>query len=259
MLTFKRKNTENDFEISAQISADDLFSSTCNRGVDERMLDTLLNIDELNGTGVSNEKKGQRFEWFLYDLFKHAGYDVEKVSREGAADDKIDLIIQRGNEKIAIQAKNYKLDGTYSVDKDVAMSFSGAIENRKDITAGAIITTNFFTYPARKWQEQIESKPIYFIDREKLFVLIASLWPQLLAKAYFEQDTKEIHRCKLCGSITIKKRSGKNNNSYFRGCINYPKCEYTEKIPKQKTENETGYEKSSYGSKRFSSKYNKYE
>lgn len=256
MFTIVRNNAKNDYDNSTKDSGKNLFDVIYNSKTDERMLDTLLNIDNLNGENVSNDKKGQRFEWFLYDLFKHAGYDVEKNSKEGMDDDKIDLIVQKGNEKIAIQAKNYKLDGTGMVNKDVAMSLSGAIENRQDITAGAVITTSFFTYPAKEWQAQIKGKPVYLIDREKLLVLISELYPQLLAKAYFEQETKQIHRCKLCGNITVKKWSESNKN-YFRSCVNYPKCGYTESIQTSNYKKQDGYQKNYRGSNRYSSKYKK--
>ncbi len=243
MFTLKKKNPDNRYGESSQNTMENFFESICSEKADERMIDTLLNIDSLNG---ENEKKGERFEWFLYDLFKNSGYVVEKVSKVGSADDKIDLIVQIGSEKIAIQAKNYKLDGTYRVNKDVVMSLSGAIENRSDITAGAVITSNFFTQPAREWQEKINGKPIYLIDREKLYVLIAELYPQLLAKVYFDTDMKSIKRCKLCGSFIFKKWDNKTNR-YFLGCLNAPVCSYREEIERYiPQEKHYGYSKYSY-------------
>lgn len=199
--------------------------------VDENMVDTLKNIDNLNGKSIPRKEWGQRFEWFLYHLFKHAGYKVEKVSRVGESDDKIDLIVEKGDARIAIQAKNYRLDGSNSVSVDVVQSFSGSIENRKDITAGAVITSHFFTEPAIEWCTKkigIDNKQVELIDRERLYLLIAKLYPELLSKVYFENDIKNMPKCSACGSIRIKKSYRENEETKEKefgfGCVRFPKC-----------------------------------
>ncbi|MGN0551631.1 MAG: restriction endonuclease [Acutalibacteraceae bacterium] len=186
------------------------------------MLKTLLNVDTINA-GLPSNIKGQEFEWFLYYLFLHAGYKVYKLSQEGRDDDKKDLIIELDGTKIAIQSKNYRLDGTNIVDKDIVTSFAGAIEGEDDISCGVVITTHFFTQNAIEWCKRKEGKPIKLIDRKKLPLLIAKLYPELLAAAYYEKDTADMGRCKKCGSITINKNNKKTGET-FKGCVRYPNC-----------------------------------
>lgn len=47
---------------------------------------------------------------------------------------------------------------------------------------------------------------------------------------YFLNDPKiKLSNCPECKSGTLKKRTGKNNNSFY-GCSNFPRCEYTENL-----------------------------
>lgn len=195
--------------------------------VDKNMLNTLINLDNLNGSDIPRNMWGQRFESFLVKLFEHAGYKVEKVSEAGKSDNGIDMIIEKDDQRIAIQAKNYKLDGVYSVDKTTVQNFVGAIEIRKDITSGALITTHFFTENAIEVCSNLspDNKKVELINREKLIFLISKIYPELLAKAFFEKEIQIFPRCPRCGSITIKKKSRKPGTEYFYGCIHYPNCQ----------------------------------
>lgn len=194
--------------------------------VDKDMLNTLINLDNLNGSDIPRNMWGQRFELFLANLFERAGYKVEKISEKGKPDNGIDLIIEKDGQRIAIQAKNYKLDGVYSVDKTTVQNFVGAIEVRKDITSGAIITTHFFTENAVEVCNNLsrDNKTVELINREKLISLIAKIYPELLAKTYFEKDTQILPRCPQCGSITIKKKFNKATQESFYGCVHFPGC-----------------------------------
>ena len=193
---------------------------------DKDMLNTLINLDNLNGSDIPRNMWGKRFELFLAKLFEHAGYKVEKVSEAGKPDNGIDLIIEKDNQRIAIQAKNYKLDGVYSVDKTTVQNFVGAIEIRKDITSGALITTHFFTENAIEVCSNLspDNKKVELINREKLIFLIAKVYPELLAKAFFEKEIQIFPRCPQCGSITIKKKFNKETHESFYGCIHFPCC-----------------------------------
>lgn len=203
-----------------------LFSVSPDDDIDKSMLYTLMSLDNLNNKDVPKNLWGQRFELFLADLFSIAGYRVEKVSDAGKSDNGIDLIIEKDGERIAVQAKNYKLTGTYSVDKTSVQNFVGAIETRKDITAGVIITTQFFTENAVELCNNLspENKKVKLVNREELCLLIAKIYPELIAKAFFEKETQSFPRCPQCGSITIKKKFNKDTHENFYGCIHFPNC-----------------------------------
>lgn len=204
-----------------------ILSLNTNSDINTDMIYTLMNLDSLNNSSISKNMWGQKFENFLASLFEHAGYKVEKTSEAGKPDNGIDLIIEKDNEKIAIQAKNYRVDGVYSIDKAIVQNFIGAIEVRKDITSGAIITTHFFTDNAVTLHNNLSeaNKKVELIDREKLYFLILKLYPELLAKAFFEKDVKMLPKCPICGSIAIKKRFNKEKKQTFYGCIRYPSCD----------------------------------
>lgn len=187
------------------------------------MLASLLDLDFLNNKNIPMELWGQQFEIFLSELFKHDGYKVEKLSKAGCSDGGIDLILEKGRQRIAVQAKNYRLTSFYNIGVDIVRAFSGVIENRKDITSGAIITSTFFTEAAVDGSKNTNKK-IELINREDLFVLVARIYPELMASAYFELDTQDIPRCNICGSLTLRKKSPDPDKKWFYGCIHFPKC-----------------------------------
>ena len=218
-----QSNSNNSNTISEKTG---ILSSNTNCDIDTELIDTLMNLDNLNNLSVPKNMWGQKFENFLASLFKHAGYKVEKTSEAGKPDNGIDLIIEKDNEKIAIQAKNYRIDGVYSIDKAIVQNFIGAIEVRKDITSGAIITTHFFTDNAVTLHNNLSeaNKKVELIDREKLYSLILKLYPELLAKAFFEKDVNMLPKCPICGSIAIKKKIDYEKKQTFYGCVKYPSC-----------------------------------
>lgn len=176
------------------------------------LCDNLLNIDNLSG---------EEFECFLCDLFSLGGYKVQKNSRPNEPDGGIDIILEKCGTKIAVQAKHYKLKGTNTVKIQDVRSFAGAINN-KNIKFGAFITTHYFT---PQTLSEFRNSNIEFIDRKHLFSLIGSIYPQLLADAYYEKEviSENIPRCEKCGSVKIKKYN-KNTKQCFWGCVRYPEC-----------------------------------
>lgn len=88
-----------------------------------------------------SELSGSDFEQLLYRLYKDQGYSVQWTGRSG--DQGCDLIVNMGNERVAIQAKCY----TGSVG-NAAVQQIVAAQKKYDCTKGVVITNSVFTAEA---------------------------------------------------------------------------------------------------------------
>lgn len=80
------------------------------------------------------------FEMLIYRLFEAIGYSVQHTGRVG--DQGGDLIANKGQERVLIQAKRYKLDSSVGND---AVQQAVAAKNHYDCTKAIVVTTSSFT------------------------------------------------------------------------------------------------------------------
>jgi len=101
---------------------------------------------------------GHQFEFFLGDLFKKMGYKVMNTKLSG--DQGADLIIEKFNEKIAVQAKNY----TKPVS-NTAVQEAVASKNHYGCHKAMVVTTDGYTKGAKSLAK---SNNVELWDKEKL-------------------------------------------------------------------------------------------
>lgn len=123
-----------------------------------------------------------KFEWFLYYVFKLDGHKVDKVGKKGRGDGGADLIItvpQEGGglRRIGIQAKYWK----YRVGTEPINQLASA-KSRHTLTDLWIITTSDLTSDAKDIAESMEIK---ILRAEDVAALIESI------KERYEEDIEK--------------------------------------------------------------------
>ena len=125
---------------------------------------SFYHIWKLNKAGLPQIDKmsGTEFEDFLGQLFKKLGYKVEIVG--GMADYGADLIIEKDNTRIAVQAKcwNYPVNVKAIQEINTAKAHYNATESMA-------VTNSRFTSNARTLANE---NHVQLVDREKLASLI---------------------------------------------------------------------------------------
>ncbi|MFK4896881.1 restriction endonuclease [Lactococcus petauri] len=221
-------NTRNIRDYSMELSKDEKI-----------VIDFLSNIDKefLSDNGKNDLiAQGKYFEEFLLSLFTIAGYDTQITDKEYKkngvtyyGDKNVDLIAIKNNEKIAIQAKNYRLNTKAPKLIDLAFinKYSGISDN--GWTNKLFITTTFFNpYVYNELKENEKTRNIEWIDRIGLFSLINSLAPEVFIKQNFQHSLPNtVKKCNKCNHGYLVR---KYSHNYFYGCTNFPECDYTEKI-----------------------------
>ena len=106
------------------------------------------------------------FEEFVTDLFRRRGYKESPVGNRG--DHGVDILLRNPNgERELVQCKNWK--NKWVGEREVR-DFYGALTHDEEAVRGYIVTTNYFSEPARKWAR---GKPIDLIDADRLIESIA--------------------------------------------------------------------------------------
>lgn len=152
--------------------------------------------------------KGEKFEIFLEKLFQLSGYSTKRTPP--VDDGGIDLYIEKGVSKYAIQAKKraLKTQTLFGVDDIRKLNGVNTADYKK-----VFITTHFFTDAAIN---EAKATGTELIDKIGLFRLIGQLVPQLLAKGYLRQYMKDLGFCEKCGApMTI----GYGTSLYYQ-CLN---------------------------------------
>jgi len=119
-----------------------------------------ISKSKLASCGIDEVDKmsGEQFEDFLESLFRRKGYKVDNVplTRDFGAD----LVVRKGNKKIAIQAKRY----SDNVSLDAVQEIIGALAYYK-ANEGMVVTNSHYTKSAI---ELAEVNSIKLWDREQL-------------------------------------------------------------------------------------------
>lgn len=105
-----------------------------------------------------NNMAGHSFEQAIANLFRNIGFNAE-VSKSGG-DGGVDIILQKGDRKIAVQCKRYKS----SVGPHVIRDLWGTM-NYLGINEGCIVTTTGFTKGVTSFAQE---KHIFLIDLDDI-------------------------------------------------------------------------------------------
>lgn len=158
------------------------------------VIEFLRDIDKsYDSNSKGRLEQGNSFENFLLSVFRLAGFDVEvtkkRTLRNGnvhVGDNNVDLILVKGKEKIAVQAKHFRLNalGSKSIGMKDVRQFCGMDD--KSYTKKLFITTTLFNpYVYEEIERNDKAKKIEWYDRYGLLQLLNQLIPDTMGKYLF--------------------------------------------------------------------------
>lgn len=177
--------------------------------------------EKLRKSGIQDidTMDGIQFEYYLKELFKSQGYQVEVTKASG--DYGADLILKKDGKKVVVQAKRYSKNVGIKAVQEVI-----AAKNYYNATDAWVVSNSDFT----KASIELASKSnVLLIDRQKLIDSILKINPSAIPNAKkikSEVVAKEVV-CNRCGSNMVI-RSG--SRGQFYGCSNFPKCRNTKQV-----------------------------
>lgn len=177
--------------------------------------------ERLKKSGIADIDKmeGIQFEKYLGHLFRAQGYKAEVT--KAAGDYGADLIIQKDNKKIVVQAKRYSKNvGIKAVQEaQASIAHYGASEawvvSNSDYTAAAY--------------ELAKSNRVKLINREALIEIILAMNPGAAPtpKAVIAEMPIDEFTCPKCGSKLVLRNGPRGQ---FYGCSSFPKCRHVKSI-----------------------------
>ena len=119
---------------------------------------------KLNQSGILqvDEMTGAQFEEFLRLRYKAEGYTVHKTPYSG--DYGADLILEKGPQKIAVQAKRYKSNVGIKAVQEIS-----AAKMHYNATETWVVTNSFFTKAAA---ELARSNNVKLVNRDELIKIL---------------------------------------------------------------------------------------
>ena len=204
------------------------------------VMDFLNHMDrEYDTTPAGRKQQGDAFEQFLAAVFRLANYDVE-ITRKSylqgkqvyTGDDSVDLILSKDAERIAVQAKHYRLNtkAPNLITKEFVNKYSGISD--KNWTNKLFITTSLFNpHVYLEIEKNEKAQNIEWYDRYGLLQLLNTLIPETMEKHMFLNSLPEqVVKCPECESGFIVQKWNKQKHSYFKGCTMFPECAHTESV-----------------------------
>jgi restriction system protein len=161
------------------------------------------------------------FEHWVGARFRDLGYKVRNTGKSG--DHGIDLVANRGNEKVVVQCKRYRHT---TVGEPEVRDLYGAMQHEAADRA-YLVTTGRFTAAAIAWTK---GKPIELWDGQNLGRLgFATPDPVPIDSGQVSPKAPAnplAPRCPRCESRLVEKRNRRTREA-FLGCAGYPNCRYT--------------------------------
>lgn len=190
--------------------------------VSHKLLNDFVNLTTTVGIDLEN---------FFENLFKSIGYNVEITAKY---DNGVDLLIDKNGNSWIVQVKGTTIEDNLIshknlIGKSIVEKYIGSYAKYSAHFNKVIITNGLFNEGAK---EKAKQNNIELIDRVGLIYLIAKIKPELITKAYIEND--HLEKCPQCHNYKVLQ---KNTRTYqeFLSCENYKNCGYSETyIKKQK-------------------------
>ena len=86
-------------------------------------------------------------EWFVGELLRREGWNVEETGRQNAPDGNVDLVLQKGSDRRIVQCKRW---AAWRVGVDEIRAFAGTLaRERMPAKAGIYVTLSGFSGQAR--------------------------------------------------------------------------------------------------------------
>jgi restriction system protein len=167
-----------------------------------------------SGIDLIDEMSGTVFEELLMEHFKKLGYRAKMTAK--TADYGADLILEKDDEKIVVQAKRWKQNvGVPAIQQVVA-----AIKHYQ-ADKGMVISNSYFTPNAERLAR---SNNIELWDRDKLIDFLSKARGRQLSEEVTQRSQVAEQICPWCGKKLVL-REGKRGK--FWGCDSFPRCRFT--------------------------------
>lgn len=177
--------------------------------------------ERLKKSGIADidNMDGIQFEKYLGYVFKAQGYKVAVTKASG--DYGADLVIQKANRKIVVQAKRY----SKNVGIKAVQEAQAAIAHYSASEAW-VVTNRDYTSAA---YDLAKSNNVRLINRDELVEMILNLNPKAVptAKVFIASTPKDQLVCPKCAGKLVLRNGSKGE---FYGCSAFPRCRYTQDI-----------------------------
>ncbi len=177
-------------------------------------------IDHTGDIAALRKKPWGEFEMLVGQVFRVQGYVVKE--RGGVKRDHgVDLIAERGNERVLIQCKHWS---AWKVGEGQVKVLYADVKTQ-EFTEGWLVTCGRFTEFAKSWAN---GKAIRLIDGEELVRLIRDEHipgPLRAPMATQTPDASAAQTCPDCGTA-MRRHMNHYDQSSFWGCPN-PTCDWT--------------------------------
>lgn len=172
-----------------------------------------------SGIDIVDKMDGIVFEKFLLENFKQQGYKGRTTP--STADYGADIILQKDNRTVVVQAKRWKnIVGIEAIQQVI-----GAVKHY-NADKGMVITNSAFTENA---YNLAETNGIELWDRKKLIEFLNKAVNKQLAENVSNDLNTEVTAtieatCPLCSKHLVVKNGRRGK---FWGCSEYPNCRFT--------------------------------
>ena len=183
----------------------------------------------------------ERFEHLVGEAYRRRGHAVRE-NRSAGPDGGIDLVLERGGERVLVQCKRWRADVGVAVVRELLGAVVAAGASR-----GIVVTTAGFTRPAREFAA---ANRIELVDGEALVRLVGEVArdapapdspPTASIEPAIDPPSGGVHagapeprappgpRCSRCGGSMVRRtaRRGRNAGHAFLGCAGSPACRGT--------------------------------
>jgi restriction system protein len=162
----------------------------------------------------------QNFEHLVGEIYRKRGYSVALT--QGGADGGVDIVLRRGEERILVQCKHWRVR---SVGVSVIRELYGVVTAR-GAAGGAAVTVGHFTSEASAFAREtgIELMDGEALRREAWLGDQVATLP--LSSSGQEALATAAPSCPRCGSTMVERvaRRGSRAGASFWGCSGFPKC-----------------------------------
>ena len=130
----------------------------------------------------------QEFEWFVGELFRREGWDVTETGRQDAADGNVDLVLEKGAERVVVQCKHWQ---SWWVGVNDIRAFAGTLRaDNHPNTRGLFVTFSDFTEDAR---QEAKRADVELLGRHELHLRA--------------EKVRRAEPCPICGKPMLLDRS----------------------------------------------------
>ena len=185
-------------------------------------------FDELRGLDHVRRLSWQQFEMIVGEAFRRQGYSVAETGGRGA-DDGIDLVLKKGDEKYFVQCKHWKV---LRVGVRPIRELAGIISTRR-VTGGLFVSSGSYTNEAIAFAREsgIEAHRWNSARADggrctNARALSRGDGAQAFAGSLTHSSSRRSRPVRHAASQMVKRtaKRGTHAGTHFWGCSTYPEC-----------------------------------